>query len=277
MRLFFVNTDAVSYGGVSRHAEWLHRNIILTGGEAKYKDSLARIPAGARVLVYVNGLGVVAAGEVTSNEVFDVRPPETVNPSEPVEYHKPVSWLLDLRNDPIARDELVELLGQGPLQAVQEVLTGKEVLLRRLAMLEAVPTSHTGTYLRVASELRRYGPVERPTGVSEPRRTSSQGTQYNRDPRVRAWTLQRAQGRCELCEQPAPFVDEYQELYLESHHINMLADHGTDTPENTAALCANCHRELHLGSDRGAKTEKLRTAIAAKEAGTDARPHSAAG
>ena len=278
MRLFFVNTDAVSYGGVSRHDEWLRRNIVLTGGEAKYRDALARIPAGARVLVYVNGLGVVAAGEVTSDKIIDVRPPETVNPTEQLEYHKPVSWLLDLRNDPITRDELVDLLGQGPLQAVQEAHNGKEALLRRLALLEAVPTADTGTYLRVASELlRKYGPMGRPAGTLEPRSTNSQGIQYCRDPRVRAWTLQRAQGRCELCNQPAAFVDEYQDPYLESHHITMLADRGADTPENTAAVCANCHRELHYGAGRRAKTERLRTLITAKEAGAHAGPHAAAG
>ena len=161
---------------------------------------------------------------MASDEVLDVRPPETVNPSEPIEYHKPVSWLLDLRNAPITRDELIALLGQGPLQAVQEVRAGKDALLHRLAILEAEPTADTETYLRVACELRKYGPVERPTGVLEPRRTSSQNTEFSRDPRVRAWILQRAQGRCELCSQPAPFIDERQEPYLESHHITMLAD-----------------------------------------------------
>ena len=66
MRLFFVNTDAISYGGVSRHDDWLRRSVVITGGDPKYKDAIARIPAGARVLVYVNGLGVVAVGLVHS-------------------------------------------------------------------------------------------------------------------------------------------------------------------------------------------------------------------
>lgn len=266
MRLFFVNTDANSFGGVSRHDEWLRRKIILTCGEAKYKDALERIPKGARVLVYVNGIGVVAAGETTSDDVLDVKPPETVNPSEPVEYHKPVCWMLDLRSDPINWDELIKLLGQGPLQAVQEVHSGKDDLLHHLALLEAAPTSDTGTYLRVASELRNYGPVARPAGIPTPVRTTAQSTQYNRDPKVRAWTLQRAQGRCELCVQLATFVDKHHVPYLESHHITMLSDGGADTPQNTAALCANCHRELHVGADRRTKTEKLREIIAAKEA-----------
>ena len=266
MRLFFVNTDAISYGGVSRHDDWLRRSVVITGGDPKYKDAIARIPAGARVLVYVNGLGVVAVGLVTSGETIDVKQPETVNPSEPIEYHRAVSWLLDLRDNPIDREELIGLLGQGPLQAVQEVFKGKDALLHRLAILEAEPTSDTATYLRVASELRKYGPMPRPTGTLQPRRATSQGTQYTRDPRVRAWTLQRAQGHCELCRRPAPFLDDYQEPYLESHHITTLAAGGADTPENTTALCANCHRELHHGAARGAKTETLRALIAAKEA-----------
>lgn len=264
MRLFFVNTDAISYGGVSRHDDWLRRSVIITGGDPKYKVAIARIPAGAKVLVYVNGVGVVAVGLVTSGETIDVKQPETVNPSEPIEYHRAVSWLLDLRDNPIDREELKRLLGQGPVQAVQEVLKGKDALLHRLAILEAEPTSDTATYLRVASELRKYGPMPRPTGTLQPRRVTSQGTQYTRDPRVRAWTLQRAQGHCELCRRPAPFLDDYQEPYLESHHITTLAAGGADTPENTTALCANCHRELHHGAARGAKTETLRALIAAK-------------
>ncbi len=277
MRQFFVSTDAVSFGGQSRHDEWLLRGVVLTGGVAKYRDALARVPQGARVLAYVNGIGVVAAGETTTDEVLDVRPPETVNPSEPVEYHRPVSWLLDLRSSPITREELIGLLGQGPLMAVQEVHSGKDRLLRRLALLEAAPTSDIGIYLRVAAELRRYGAVARPNGVQKPVHTTAQSSQYSRDPKVRAWTLNRAQGRCELCVQLAPFFDEHHEPYLESHHISMLADGGADTPENTAALCANCHRELHIGAERRAKTEKLRALVAAKEAGALASPQPAAG
>ena len=79
--------------------------------------------------------------------------------------------------------------------------------------------------------------------------------------------MQRAQGQCELCGQPASFLDEYQEPYLESHHIATLAEGGPDTPENTAALYANCHRELHYGAERRAKTARLRALIQGKQAG----------
>lgn len=65
--------------------------------------------------------------------------------------------------------------------------------------------------------------------------------------------------------QPAPFMDKNQEPYLESHHIIQLANDGADTPENTAALCANCLRELHFGAERLSKAELLRAIVAAKE------------
>lgn len=266
MRLFFVNTDAVSYGGLSKHDDWIRRKVVLTAGETAYRDAIARIPQGARVLVYVNTVGVVALGQVTSNETIDVSPPNTIYQTDDTEYHRPVKWLLDLRSNPITWAELKNLLGQGPLQAVSEVHAGKDALLGRLAFLEAEPTADAETYLRVAAELCKHGPVAKPLGTAQPIRITAPSTQYARDPKVRAWTLQRAKGHCELCAQPAPFVDEHQEPYLESHHITLLAEGGADMPENTAALCANCHRELHIGTDRRAKTEKLRARITAKEA-----------
>lgn len=265
MRLFFVNTDAVSYAGESKHDDWIGRNVVLTGGDVKYRHDLARVPADARVLVYVNKVGVVAVGQVLTEDVQVVLPPDTIYDSDQPEYHRPVNWLLDLRENPISSAELVAILGWNPRAAVQEVRKGKEALRRRLVILEATPTTNAETYTRVASELRRYSTVERPTGVAQPSRALSQSTQFSRDPRVRAWTLVRAQGHCELCGQPAPFKDKDQEPYLESHHITMLADDGADTPENTAALCANCHRELHFGADRHTKTEQLRAIVAAKE------------
>jgi predicted HNH restriction endonuclease len=175
---------------------------------------------------------------------------------------------LDLRSNPITWSELETLLGQGPLQAVQEVRKRKDALLRRLALLEAQPTTDAEAYLRIAAELCKHGPVAKPLGTTEPSRVTSLATQYSRDPKVRAWTLQRAQGRCELCAEPAPFVDERQEPYMESHHIITLAEGGADTPANTAALCPTCHRELHYGANRATKTELLRARIAKFEAGT---------
>jgi len=55
----------------------------------------------------------------------------------------------------------------------------------------------------------------------------------------------RANGFCQLCEEPAPFKDKKGEPFLESHHIVWLSKGGDDTIENTVALCPNCHRKMH--------------------------------
>jgi len=70
-------------------------------------------------------------------------------------------------------------------------------------------------------------------------------TTYQRDPNVVNYTLKRANGVCELCEQPAPFKKKNGDPYLEVHHVVQLANGGEDTIENAVALCPNCHRKMH--------------------------------
>jgi 5-methylcytosine-specific restriction protein A len=68
---------------------------------------------------------------------------------------------------------------------------------------------------------------------------------YKQSPYVIDFTLRRASGACELCNQKAPFNKPNGEPYLEVHHIHQLADGGEDTTENAVALCPNCHRMMH--------------------------------
>ena len=68
---------------------------------------------------------------------------------------------------------------------------------------------------------------------------------YQRSPYIIDYTLRRAHGICELCDQEAPFSKPNGEYYLEVHHIKRLADGGDDTIRNTVALCPNCHRKVH--------------------------------
>lgn len=70
--------------------------------------------------------------------------------------------------------------------------------------------------------------------------------QYQRSAYVAEEAKRRARGKCELCKQPAPFNDKAHEPYLETHHIIWLARGGADKPENTVALCPNCHRRMHI-------------------------------
>lgn len=68
-----------------------------------------------------------------------------------------------------------------------------------------------------------------------------------RNPDVVAERLAQAKGHCDQCQQPAPFSRKDGTPYLEVHHVQPLAEGGSDTLENTVALCPTCHRYAHFG------------------------------
>ncbi|MES1250142.1 MAG: HNH endonuclease [Chitinophaga rupis] len=91
---------------------------------------------------------------------------------------------------------------------------------------------------------------DEPIGRQNPKKMDILTTAWFRDPAVRAWVLESANGKCEACLSDAPFflADDYP--FLEVHHMIPLALDGPDTIENTIALCPNCHRRCHLSKDR---------------------------
>ena len=97
-----------------------------------------------------------------------------------------------------------------------------------------------------------------PPGVKRPISQTKRVTVRGRDPDVWRFTLRRADGTCELCEKPAPFHIPEGRPFLEVHHVKPLAEEGPDTIDNTVALCPNCHREAHRGTDKADIRKRLR-------------------
>lgn len=79
------------------------------------------------------------------------------------------------------------------------------------------------------------------------------------------YARKRAEGYCELCKDPAPFIDTNDLPFLEVHHISRLSDDGPDHPNNVAAICPNCHREAHYGKNKDEIKDALYRIIIAKE------------
>jgi 5-methylcytosine-specific restriction protein A len=69
---------------------------------------------------------------------------------------------------------------------------------------------------------------------------------HERSQLVVEYALRRANGICQLCENDAPFPKGNGEPYLEVHHVLWLAQGGSDSWNNVAALCPNCHRKMHI-------------------------------
>lgn len=83
---------------------------------------------------------------------------------------------------------------------------------------------------------------------TKPTKTVVSQVVFNRNQYVVAEVLDRANGICERCNKPAPFIKDNDNLpYLEVHHKIPLAENGDDTVENAIGLCPNCHRQAHYG------------------------------
>ncbi len=80
---------------------------------------------------------------------------------------------------------------------------------------------------------------------------------YEKNVFVAELARRKANGICQLCDQPAPFSDRHGRPYLETHHITWIAAGGEDTIENTVALCPNCHTKMHIMNLKGDR-KKLR-------------------
>ncbi len=103
---------------------------------------------------------------------------------------------------------------------------------------------------------RRSRPAERKkrlkTTRKRPEKIAVKSYEFRRNPDVIAEVLERADGTCEACENPAPFRRaSNNEPYLEVHHKKPLSQRGEDTVENAIALCPNCHRKIHYGTQGG--------------------------
>ena len=59
---------------------------------------------------------------------------------------------------------------------------------------------------------------------------------------------------------PAPFKKRNGEPFLEVHHVMWLSEGGSDSIENTVALCPNCHRKVHVRDDKAARDHLRRIA-----------------
>lgn len=105
---------------------------------------------------------------------------------------------------------------------------------------------------RKVKEAQTLLPEERRKRLAEspkhPEKVLVNTTMFLRNQYVIAEVLARANGVCESCHAPAPFLRVSDgSPYLEVHHRIRLADGGEDTVANAVAVCPNCHRKAHYG------------------------------
>lgn len=120
------------------------------------------------------------------------------------------------------------------------------------------PTSDVHEFEKSIKALWMENITSVPPGNRTPSRSETAiSTLIERDPAVAFWVRREANGRCELCTSKAPFLTNDGRPYLEVHHVKELANKGPDTPDNTVALCPNCHRAMHYSSEKVALIAKI--------------------
>ena len=106
------------------------------------------------------------------------------------------------------------------------------------------------------------------SGTEGPAGSVAVRTLYDRSKAVRDYVLMRADGHCESCKLPAPFIRSDGQPYLEAHHTTRLSVGGIDHPRHVAALCPTCHRRVHHGQG-GIEINKMLVAWLGQTEGED--------
>lgn len=112
-------------------------------------------------------------------------------------------------------------------ETLKKYINEKETIARRLSL----------------SELKKRAEQNESEKVSSRKVVSNS---FIRDAFVSEYAKRRANGICQLCDQKAPFSNKNGIPFLECHHIDWISNGGSDTIDNTVALCPNCHRRMHV-------------------------------
>lgn len=182
----------------------------------------------------VNGVEVVLFERFSKNEGYIFRGPVQLV-GIPYQEKQP------------GEDGLERKVWMFPLQFVYEDIVINEEDLRKLQEDKEERAEKIAKKLTL-DELENL--AKRAKGIST-RRTYSNS--YTRDPFVTAFAKRRADGICDLCNQPAQFNDKNGNPYLECHHIHFLSQGGRDSIENVVALCVVCHKRQHIVPDEAEK------------------------
>lgn len=98
-----------------------------------------------------------------------------------------------------------------------------------------------------------------------PERQESTYNSTKRSDIIKTYALSRANGKCESCDDDAPFIKRNGQPYLEVHHLIDLASGGSDSPKNVAAVCPNCHARVTHGQDATEFNARLKNKIVGLE------------
>lgn len=170
-----------------------------------------------------------------------------------------ISYVLDSHGEPYIKGYLpAKNVGTNTIDSIVRSLERNMFIFQS----DRKPTADDVELEQRTKRLRKIIDLnKRPIGQQVPKKLASTTTVYYRDPEIKAWVLECANGRCEACGAGAPFLLPDGNPYLEVHHMIPLAQGGPDIIENAVALCPNCHRKVHLSLDANLFNAEIYTRV----------------
>lgn len=207
---------------------------------------------GDRALVHVTGgTGIMYEWRVTSDAVRNERWGHNCNVEYVSTFRPPISIGEIRAAVPRADWTLPYTMFRGLSSLRVPSNVAKKIRALRHTVLQSLESIEEEFDTKVAAS-RKLSPAQRrerlASAPQKPTKIEVRTTAFRRNPDVAAEVLSRADGFCEGCRLPAPFLRAADgSPYLELHHVVRLAIGGDDTVENALALCPNCHRKAHYG------------------------------
>jgi len=245
MNYYFYNTDARSLRGERRPHLLIELGLAVTGGPTAFGEQLRQLEPGDRVLMYENGVGIAAVGDVLESwdgqahrvPVYYVLGKSLIDPER--EYRIRVNWFLDLTGSPVSVQDVKKRLGYQPRGAVKQIVKWR-------AEVEKIIAEHLPWRSAVISE----EVVDASGTIPEGAKQTVTVNAYERNPVARARCIEHWGLECAVCR--AVLRDVYGERasgYIHVHHLIPLhrvgSGYAVDPVADMRPVCPNCHAVLH--------------------------------
>lgn len=237
MDYYYINTDMKTIK-VSPHDYWISNGYAYTSGLEKYGRKL-KVPARGDILfLYVNEVGVLAAGTVLEEWDGQTYSEPTIypDPKEKV-YRIRVGWTISTIKEPVNSLILRQLVGWTPSSTMQKIDPKPGARL-----LNYIASRAQSVNLPNAEELAEISALEGEVvqAAIKYRRRSQKIIEAKKAI---------SSNRCEACGMS--FIETYglhDADCIIGHHINPIADRKGESSTKLAdisLLCPNCHAVVH--------------------------------
>jgi len=255
MNYFYYNTDAssISEEPLLRFPVLINGGFAAVGGDReKFGVQLGHLAPNDLLLMYENGIGVVAIGRVLEywDGVSHITPryysaTELIGfEGDPHEYRISVEWFLDLSDSPIGIEQMRKRFGYKPKAAITRGAIDK-IVKQRDSVAKLIEESQASMSLLPEEIARPSLYVEGAT-----RRVSVNA--YERSRKAVLECKAHKGTMCILCgfDFGAIYGDEFSG-FIHVHHLQPLSEIEIEYEVNPLAdlcpVCPNCHAVIHYG------------------------------